>query len=97
MHPRRREGGRPLAEPEVMVEVRRIQVRHRAQGLYGGAALGRQGYRGVDKQAAIAEPEHGHRGRERHAEDAHGRTIHPDAFCERSQHSIGDNHAWSPR
>jgi hypothetical protein len=43
VQPRRREGGGPLADPEVMVQVRRIEVRHRSERLDGGAALGRQG------------------------------------------------------
>ena len=96
VQPRRREGGSPLADPEVMIEVRHIQVRHRSERFYGGAALGRHGYRGMEKQAPITQPEHGHCGSQLHAEDAHGRGIYPDTFCERNQPSIGDNHACNP-
>jgi hypothetical protein len=80
MQLRRRESRGPLANPEMMEQVRRIEVRYGSERFDGGVTLGRHGYWRVEQQAVVAQSQHLHRRSEPQAEKAHRFSIYPDAF-----------------
>src|ERR1700674_2261035 len=87
MQPRGREGRGPLANAEIMIATRRIEVCHQSERLNGRASLGRQRQGRMQEQTSIAETEHRHRGGEPHAEDTDRAEVHPNTVCKRSHAS----------
>jgi hypothetical protein len=75
-------GRGPLPKPQVMIQVRRIQVADAPQRFDGCTPLGYQAHGRIHEEAPIPEAQHGHSGSQRHAKDACWHRANPHAVSE---------------